>query len=884
MKLNQIILNYFFKNRLYIISFTVAFVTIVSAFTLISLLQFNQYKSGIITNLHMNARLICQYSINPLLNGNHEEADQILSKLSTITFIHDATLFDADNNVFSFYNESHFHKIKSVSKNHISTHFHDNFIEAICPIYDSENFLGSVHLRAQISMLNDKIFRFAMPMASIMILAILVVLILTIKLQRLINNPISKLEQITRDVINNGKFNQSLPLDRKDKIGSLYQSFSKMLTFLAKERSEKDMVLKELRASKKRYKEIYNAPTEAILILDAGNMIILDVNQAMLDMYYYKSKDTIISKSFNQFSLGKSPYSGEEFKIFINKTLTEGPQTFDWNARRQDGTLIWVEISLKTIILDEKQRIIAIIRNISRRLKIEQDLALFSLIIEQAAEVIVVTDLNGNIKYVNPAFEKIFGYSKKEALGQNPRILKSGNHSEKFYEDMWKTLLKGQIWHGRITNKKKDGSTIEEDVTISPIFNIKQECIGYVALKRDITENQILLDQLRQSQKMEAVGTLAGGVAHDFNNILTAILGYNELLQMQVDKESPLYDGIIEIQKAGERAKDLVAQILSFSRKSKQELMPVQINYIIKEVSKLLRSSIPADITISTVLKSEKFIFADATQMHQILMNLCTNAYQAMKEKGGEIKITLIDITLDKDDVIFNLKSNLKPGNYVKLTVQDTGIGIDEQIQNKIFEPYFSTKQSDEGTGLGLAVVHGIINNYNGYINVSSVPGEGTIFNVYLPEYELQNNFDKKRETAPVELQGNEKILFVDDEQNIRNLARLSLEKHGYSLDLCINGEEGWHHFKADPKKYDIVVSDMTMPIMSGGRMAEKILKLRPDIPIIIISGYSDDINKALLDKLNIKKYMVKPIKMSDLLKSIREVLDNNIIAESLNT
>ncbi len=383
-------------------------------------------------------------------------------------------------------------------------------------------------------------------------------------------------------------------------------------------------------------------------------------------------------------------------------------------------------------------------------------------------------------------------------------------------------------------------------------------------------ERQHAESQLRQAQKMEAIGTLAGGIAHDFNNILSAILGYSELALDDARSGQPSARYIRQILKAGHRARDLVHQILTFSRQTETEVKPIQIKPIIKEALKLLRASLPSSIDISTAIQSEAIVEADPIQVHQVIMNLCTNAGHAMRDQGGTLTVTLTEEELD--DRFTERHPETTPGEYLKLTVSDTGPGMDKAIIDKIFDPYFTTKTKDEGTGMGLAVVQGIIKTYKGAVSVASTPGEGSAFEVYFPI--IHSNGTVSAESKIVVPGGHERILFVDDELPLADLSQQLLERLGYKVTVRTSAVEALNLFENDPDAFDLVITDMTMPHMTGDILAEKLLALRPDVAIVICTGYSDKITQELIDRLNIRALVMKPIIRNELLITVRQVLD----------
>jgi len=387
-------------------------------------------------------------------------------------------------------------------------------------------------------------------------------------------------------------------------------------------------------------------------------------------------------------------------------------------------------------------------------------------------------------------------------------------------------------------------------------------------------KNKLLEKKLHQAQKMEALGTLAGGIAHDFNNILTSILGYAEIAQEQVLSDESMYNNFNQIIHAGNRAKKLVKQILAFSHRYQEEKIPLQLHLIVKEAINFLRSTIPSTIKIVQFIDDTEpgAILADPTQIHQIIMNLCTNAYQAMKDNGGVLTITLRNIHVNKE-IVCETGSIIPFGEYIKIEVQDTGVGMDKLIMEKIFNPYFTTKKMSEGTGLGLSVVLGIVNNYNGHINVDSKPGKGTTFRVYLPKLELKQ-VKKKNVAKKTTRGGSERILIVDDEESIIKLLEKILISLGYKVDAFTNGKSLLKAFMHTPEKFDLLITDMTMPDLNGADLSQQILEIRPDFPIIILSGYSASIDQDKAKAIGINKFLMKPVSKKDIANAVREVLD----------
>ncbi len=439
--------------------------------------------------------------------------------------------------------------------------------------------------------------------------------------------------------------------------------------------------------------------------------------------------------------------------------------------------------------------------------------------------------------------------------------------------------LRGKTFRLETTHMKAGGQVRDIDMSVKPIFNNSGKVEFIVTEGRDITElkqaekeRSRMLIQLEKSQKMEAIGTLAGGIAHDFNNILSSIFGYTQLAEMTISSPEKAKRHIAQIVKGAQRASGLVQQILTFSRQTEYKKQPLKLYLVVKESVKLLRSSIPTTIEIKTDILSKEMVNADPTQMHQVIMNLCTNAYHAMMKTGGVLTVSL--------DTALKIPSSHNPegfpvaGPQLCLTVRDTGHGMDEQTLTKAFDPYFTTKEIGRGTGFGLALVHAIVDEHHGLIHAESVVGQGTVFYIYLPVARRGKDPKLQKEADPAPQGGRECILVADDEEDIRELNRELLETYGYTVVTCENGQEAFDLFSRDPGNFDLVLTDMTMPAMTGAMLAQKLMEIREEIPVILCTGYSETLTQKEADLIGIKRYLQKPIQNKVLLREIREVLD----------
>lgn len=497
----------------------------------------------------------------------------------------------------------------------------------------------------------------------------------------------------------------------------------------------------------------------------------------------------------------------------------------------------------------------------------------FRALSENAPDIIYTLDINGAFTYVNPAWEKILGHSKEKVIGKY-FIDFVREEDVKVFIDLFKevrnkaetlTDFNGVLMH-------QNGSERLFNMNGAPNFDSEGNTTGLVGILKDITEQYNMEVELRQAQKMQAIGTLSAGIAHDFNNILTPIIGYTELIMSENQEQTQTKWMMERILNASHRAKELVRQILTFSRQTEQERKPVQISLIIKEALRLLRASLPTTIEIRQNIASESLVVGDPTQIHQVLMNLCTNAGHAMQEKGGILEVSLTDVHLEEE--LLSRHPKVIADSYVRLTVSDTGHGMPNYVLERIFDPFFTTKERSKGTGMGLSVVHGIVENHGGIISVSSEPGKGATFNVYLPVFIDETMIAVDSEKSLPE--GSERILLVDDELPVVETGKHVLETLGYDVTTRTSSVEALELFKVKPDSFDLVITDMTMPNMTGDKLAKELLNIRPDIPIIICTGYSSLINKEKAQDMGIRAYIMKPMLTHEIAKTIRNVLSNN--------
>lgn len=617
-----------------------------------------------------------------------------------------------------------------------------------------------------------------------------------------------------------------------------------------------------------KYYLLLKSVKDAILIVDIISGLILEFNDKFVDLLKIKSTN-LVGRKFTEFIIENEI---KKYEYFFNKKIicNSDDDTIDIFVLSGSGDRIPVQIEVSAALIGNVRVAQLILYDMSNQFKMEEGRRLLATAVEQAAESVIITDLYGNVQYVNPAFENISGYSFTEMLGKNPRILQSGETPKYQYKLMWEEITKGNVWRGTFTNRKKNGEIFKEEATITPVKDNKDNIISYVAVKRDITQHLLQENQIRQSQKMQAIGTLAGGVAHDFNNILTAIMGYAELSQSRCDKDSLLYNNLSEIIRGADRAGQLVDQILKFSRQSEKNVSSLKLSLIVKEVFKLVRASLPANIELMFDGAEDFYVKADPTQMHQIVMNLCTNAYQALEGKGGSIHLRLSRKTLSpKEGVAIG---NLPHGVYICLQVEDNGVGIPPEYLQRIFEPYFTTKKLHEGTGLGLSVVHGIVNDHGGAVTVDSTPGKGSCFTVFLPEaLEETNKMKNEVECTPPQFEGS--ILVVDDEQPITFFLVQVLEHLGYKVESYVSSEVAYNVFVERKDSFDLIITDMGMPVMTGLELAEKIKKIDPDIPIMLCTGFSEHVTAENYQHMGLAGFVAKPFNAEHLAREVTRIM-----------
>jgi PAS domain S-box-containing protein len=639
--------------------------------------------------------------------------------------------------------------------------------------------------------------------------------------------------------------------------------------------SERKQAEEELKHSKLYVERIANASPNTLHVYDVDDGKYLYISAQVSSMLGYAPEEMYGMSSDGRLAMIHPDHrsAAVEYVRRLVASRDDGVAEIELPLRHKNGDWRWIRTRSLTFVRKEDglaKSFVGTSEDVTDRIREEKERARLAAAVEQASEGVVITDGVFVIEYANPSFLRLTGYALEEIISRDVKFLRSDRRPAAFYESIRDTARTESAWTGIYPWKRKDGGAVVTRAIVSAMRDESGAVLAYVVHCQDITDQLRLEDQLRQRQKMEAIGTLAGGIAHDFNNILAGVIGFVEMILEDTPLESRMGRRLDLALKGAYRGRDLVRQILAFSHQSEQERKPVALSEVVEEGMKLLRPALPATIAIKTeIAASDDVILADSVQMHQILMNLCTNAAFAMRDKGGELGITLTDATLS--DVDSMPCSGMKQGKYVVLTVSDTGCGMGPEILERIFDPFFTTKARGEGTGMGLSVVHGIVKSHAGYITVSSKQKKGSSFQIYLPR--AKRHIGAEVETLQAARGGTEHVLFVDDEDILAELNRERLVSLGYKAVISTSSIETLEIFKAKPEAFDLVITDYTMPRLTGIDLAGEVRKIRGDIPIILCTGYGDFVSQEKAAVHGIRKILMKPFTKVELAEAIRYAL-----------
>lgn len=672
----------------------------------------------------------------------------------------------------------------------------------------------------------------------------------------------------------NRKKPKSSKRDELDEVVSTIDNLRNAINYYI---DEQERVEGELRKSERRFRTFAEQAIIGICIIRDGKMIF--TNEGLSKIYGYSGREFLAFEGKSIFSL----FHPDDVHIADNlyKANLKGiGDSVEVRALTRDGEEKWVQLFSKPVMCDEELTIYCIIIDTTQRRLYENGMTKFKTITDRANFGASIVDSNGFLSYTNECFCRMHGYRSEELTGKHISIVYPEDQKERTQELAKILLEKGHYSAELVPHVKKDGTVFPTLMNENLIQDKNDKTLFFSATTIDVTEMRQLEEQLKHAHKMEAIGTLAGGVAHDFNNILGIILGNAELAIQWIPDDSPAWLNLSEILIASNRAKGVVKQLLNFSRKSDDDSKePSQITHVVKETVNLIRSSIPKSIEIR-YSEEEHLppVMANTTQIHQIVINLCTNAFHAMEKGGGVLTIRLSQCNINGESQ--GAMRKLKSGQYVCLSVRDTGEGIPKDLIDKIFVPYFTTKETGKGTGMGLAVVHGLVKRHGGEIMIDSEVGKGTTVSILIPATQIAPQ--KIKQQIPDLPRGTERILFVDDEKSLVDIVKEILERFGYDVDAHKSSLEALERFKENPESYDMIITDMSMPHMTGDQLIQHVFEIRPGIPVILCTGFNDDLSETKARSMGLRAVMNKPVNLRELVTGVRDVLDQEALKAHL--
>jgi len=633
--------------------------------------------------------------------------------------------------------------------------------------------------------------------------------------------------------------------------------------------TERKLLEKELTESEEKFAKAFNCAPALMTLSKADDGTILDVNDKFCEVSGFSRAECI-----GRTSLDVGWLLPEDRTRLIEELQAHGSvRDMDLKAQTINKKEIELIYSGELMQTASHKLLLSTALDVTERNRAEKSRKLLSAAIEQSAEAVIITDANGTIQYVNPAQEILSGYNHDELIGRTPNVLKNDFHDVDFHKQLWDTIGVGEAWSGRFVNKKKDGTEYHEDASISPVYDKSGNLTNFVAVKHDVTKQVALQEQLLHAQKMEAIGTLAGGFAHDFNNKLQVIDGYVDLMLFDKDLPETLKQDMRIIKQAVDSSAELIRGMMVFSRKTPIDLLPIDLNKLVAQTGSMLARSISKMIEIDLLLADDLWaIKAAPNQIDQILMNLAVNARDAMPD-GGRLTIETKNIVLDEEYCSFD--PLVKPGRYVLIEVSDTGTGMDKETASHIFEPFFTTKEAVKGTGLGLAVVYGIVEQHGARIICDSAPSVGTTFRIYFPAIEEVHEEEYFENKEPPRGQG-ETLLLVDDEPNLVVIVSRQLVGANYRVIKASNGNEALNLYEKHREEIRLVILDLLMPGMSGKQCLEALLKLDPNVRVLVASGAMNSAIEADLKEIGAKGLIAKPFETSQLLEEIRKIIDED--------
>lgn len=717
-------------------------------------------------------------------------------------------------------------------------------------------------------------------LVGLLIILLTVIFYLQVALQRFFSRPVSNIVESLSDY---QPGQESLPLPFCKESGVLeFSLITEAVNRMAGDVKHSNQLLRD---SEEHIRMLLNSMAEAIYGLDIDGKCTF-CNAAFLDLMGYAREEDLLGKEMHDL-IHHTMADGVHYpakECSIMQSLRHGREEYSESDLfwKSDGSSFPVQYWSHPIRIDGKVTgAVVTFLDITERKQADAErntaVERFRTLVDSLDALVYVADMETyEILFVNKQGERVCPDSVGKICWQALQVGQSGPCdfcTNKKLLDRDGNPTGVVAWEFQNTGNGNWYECRDQAIRWTDGRMVRMEIATDITSRKEAeTEREKLEAQINQSQKMESIGTLAGGIAHDFNNILSAILGFAELARRDKDNPADLINDLDEVVSSANRAKDLVKQILTFSRRTAQQKQLLQVSLVVKEALKLLRSSIPTTIEIQENISSQSTALADPTQIHQVTMNLCSNAYHAMRENGGVLQVTLEDIAINGDNL--PLTTEMGSGQYIHLAVTDTGCGMDPATMDNIFEPYFTTKVAGEGTGLGLAVVHGIVESHNGHITVNSASGQGTTFDIYLPLVEQEaDDFTLDTRQRPV-VGGNERLIIVDDEEKIATMATKLLSQYGYQVVSFNNAQQALQEFRKAPDSFDMVITDMTMPYMTGTDLAQHLLEIKPSLPVVLCTGHSDIVNRDKALAMGISEYCEKPVSLDKMLRTVRTNLD----------